>query len=507
MAISRRYLGAFVLLVLSCASLRANAESSWDPRRTWVFVASVMSWKDPALASFTRPRLDADLVAAVIAAGVPAEQVVFLKDQGVTRSAVRAGLAQLAVQAGAGSTFIFYFQGHGLRHRGATVLATYDIDTQTPAQTGLPVDDVAAILERSWKGERLLLFGDSCHSGALGAVARRLATRPGVKAAAITSATASNRSTSFWTFTEALIAAFRGEPILDRDRSGTITFDEVDRFVHDEMKYAEGQLTRAVRSDGFEPGFALRPVSRPAALAKAAGPWQVGDYVQAQDREGGWYGARVVEVKPESWYIHYPGWEPRWDEWVPAGRIRPIRSAALAVGRRYEVEWEKGHWYPASVVRCVEDYFCFVHYSGELGDSDEWVTAARVRTGRAVDFEPGVVPAVAQPVVVGARLAARWNKDWYLATVTERTQDGLWRVRYADNTDGLVLSDELLPLGAAAETASGDRVLASWKGSARLYLGTVLDTEDRAVRIKWDDGSAPSLVPLDRVARIREVRP
>jgi hypothetical protein len=41
---------------------------------------------------------------------------------------------------------------------------------------------------------------------------------------------------------------------------------------------------------------------------------------------GSWYAAEVLQVNGGSSLIHYTGWASSWDEWVPAGRIRPAAT-------------------------------------------------------------------------------------------------------------------------------------------------------------------------------------
>ena len=496
------------LLALFAPALASAADGpAWLPEKTYAFVASVVTWKEPSLGTFTRPRLDNDLVATLKVAGVPAANIQMLKDQQATLKAVRAGLTSMAQKAGEGSTLIFYFQGHGLRRHGKTTLAVYDIDLSDAERTGLTVDEVGDILEKHWKGERVLLFGDCCHSGALGEVAARLAKRAGVKAAALTSSLVSNRSTGHWTYTEALIAAFSGEPILDRDGDGSITFAEVERFVRDEMKYAEGQLSFAQRSGGFEPDFVLRSGVKRASAASAGG-WKVGDYLRAKDHQGKWYGARVIDVAQtkDKWKVHFPGWDAKWDEWLGAERIQPIAPPPLQVGRRYEVEWNQGRWFVATVIKELEGFFWFVHYAGEEGEDDEWVTQDRVRpvSGKAPEF---VALDARQTVKVGDSVAARWKTRWYLATVTARTPEGVWRVHYADGMDGAVVDDELFPvLTREGELSAGDRVLGCWKGKPEMYGGTVVGKDRGGAQVKWDDGSPVSAVVFAQIARVRDAR-
>jgi hypothetical protein len=43
---------------------------------------------------------------------------------------------------------------------------------------------------------------------------------------------------------------------------------------------------------------------------------------------GSWYAAEVLRVSGGLTLIHYTGWASSWDEWVPAGRIRPAGTVS-----------------------------------------------------------------------------------------------------------------------------------------------------------------------------------
>lgn len=436
--------------------------------------------------------------------GVPAANVVFLKDKAETLEAVRRELRALAARAGAGSTLIFYFQGHGLQKDHKTYLACYDVDTNAVERTAFAVDELAALLGAEFKGERLLLLGDCCHSGALASVVKRYEGRP-VRAACLTSSTASNRSTEHWTFTEALIAGFAGDGLLDRNHDGVVTFGELDGYVHDEMKFREGQLTHAVRTTSFEEGFVISSVPKGRALPGVQGPHSVGEYVEACDREGKWYASRVLAAREGKWLVHFLGWDSRWDEWVGAEKLRPSTRGTLELGARYEVEWQKGKWYLGVVMKSEEEFFYFVHYEGELGEDDEWITpdhARRPRHGGKPEFEP-LAP---RPAARGDAVCARWRSAWYLAEMND-VEARLFHVRYADGDEGSVLADELIPIARAGEVAIGDRVLACWNAGPRMLPGTVTAHDGKTCTVKWDDGSPETRVPVAHVARVRAVGP
>lgn len=108
--------------------------------------------------------------------------------------------------------------------------------------------------------------------------------------------------------------------------------------------------------------------------------------------------------------------------------------------------------------------------------------------------EPG------DPLAAGTRVAARWNGDsYYLATVKSREGDN-YRILYDDGTPSDAKPADLIPLARPEELAVGRRVLGSWS-SNRLYPGSIVEIKDAlSVMVKWDDGSATSSVPKNKIA-------
>lgn len=57
------------------------------------------------------------------------------------------------------------------------------------------------------------------------------------------------------------------------------------------------------------------------AQAAAENKFKAGDVVTVE-WHGRWWPATVIEVKPNSWKIHYDGYADSWDEWVGPERIK-----------------------------------------------------------------------------------------------------------------------------------------------------------------------------------------
>jgi hypothetical protein len=227
-----RGLSTSALLLLMAASAAAQGKSLpnpaafwgfqdaapvWEPEKTWVFMVGVLEWKDESIARFPKEnRRDQELAALLSRRGVPAGQILFLEDGEATLARIRKEFP--AFLAKATGTVIVYYAGHGDRDAsGAAAFLPYD--SQGPLeQSGWSVRSIFDDLEKHFKGSRALLLADCCYSGALSTEARKRK----VPALCLASSQSSAESTGNWTFTEGLIAGFRGEGLLDLDGDGKV---------------------------------------------------------------------------------------------------------------------------------------------------------------------------------------------------------------------------------------------------------------------------------------------
>ncbi|TNF26965.1 MAG: hypothetical protein EP329_20250 [Deltaproteobacteria bacterium] len=367
------FLAALALLLsLGGVARAAEAAPTLDPAHTWTVIAGVLKWDLPELPSFSpHHRRDVALDALLAARGVPDAQRTLLLDEAATAKAVKAALKRAAAAARPGDTLIFYFDGHGILHEGREVIfATSDI--QKRVRSGLHLTDLPPLFA-GFRGARVILLADCCHSGGLQQVARALVAK-GIDAVALTSATQSKVSTGNWTFTQALIDCLGGSALCDADADGRVTLDEVRGEASDTMLHREqqkigwldakrlgGLVVATTRHDdpALEPGQARRGEwvvvgyrGRPRAArvlrerdgrllvsvydyadevrlevdatsVKAldlAQGWKVGDELDVA-YEGSAYLARVEQVDGWLCYITYPGYGAEWNEWVGPDRI------------------------------------------------------------------------------------------------------------------------------------------------------------------------------------------
>lgn len=359
-----------LLVTLVLAGPAAARAPGWDPARTWVFAVGLLEWEDSdSFPGFPKEdRRDRQLVKLFRDAGVPADRIVYLEDRAATAARVRSELDALLARTRPGDLLVFYYAGHGYRSEEDGTFYMTPWDTRDDA-TAWSFDSVLEALDRSFRGDRVLAAADCCYSGSLRALTARRRGRPGF--GTLSSSLSRVPSTGNWTFTDALLSGLRGEPAVDADADGAITFDEVGRYMRDEMAFAEDQRGMYGTTPGFAPDTVLALTRRPLRPRE-------GEHVEVRD-SGRWWKARVLEEKDGRLHVRWVGLEGYPDEWVAPDRVRPVEAPrAYAVGSAVEVEWE-GDWWPAVVRGVAEDGLHHVHYEGFDDSWDEWVTAKRMR--------------------------------------------------------------------------------------------------------------------------------
>lgn len=366
---------ALICAVWIAAPVRAGDDLDWDPETTAVFIVGILEWERGDLwSSFPAAmvdRRDQQLADFFRAAGVPDDRLVYLQDAEATKERIEKELTALLDETDEGETVVIYFAGHGYRDddSGETWFACYDAGDEN--ESGWGVREIFDAVENHFGGDRALLLADCCHSGALFDVAKELASDSDVTYGVVTSSYAHNTSTGNWTFTDSLLAGWRGEGAVDLNGDGAVALSEMARFAELELAFLEGQKSMFYAGEDFPRDAALADVESPAAP-------RVGERIEVE-WHGKWYRAKSIAAEGDQLLVHYNGFESDTDEWVSPDRVRPYYPAQFGEGDRVEVEWEKdGKWYPARIERGWYGLHK-VRYDGFDESSDEWVGPGKVR--------------------------------------------------------------------------------------------------------------------------------
>ena len=357
----------FVTLTVLTASSAAKGADEWNPKRTWAFFVCLVEWKDKeTFSSFPKAnRKDTVLRDTLKARGVPADQIVYLQDSAAKTSIVERRFAEFLKKPEPGDWVIVYFEGHGYKSDdGVPYLATYDVDDDIK---GWKFDSIPDAIEQNFKGSHAIIALDNCYSGAMANAVKRRPRR--VSYGVLASSSASQLSTSNWTFTESLISAFNGEAFVDKNRDGSITFAELGKNSEEDMLFGEEQMATIAFTGKFDPQTVL-------GKAETANSARVGERVEAFSANDWWKGF-IIDSRPGQQKIHYYGWEASDDEWIADRNIRQAKTTQFAKGARVEVEWQKD-WYPATVLD-VKGGSHFITYTGYGKEWDEWVSSKRIR--------------------------------------------------------------------------------------------------------------------------------
>jgi len=235
----------------------------------WVFAVGLVEFREAQYNSFPKARRrDSQVAQSFAVHGVPQDHIVFLQDGAATRARVRSSLKGLLSKSQPGDILFFYYSGHGFRDSGELFLVNYDSDFQDP-DTSWSEASIIDEIEADFKGSSAILATEACYSGLVAKQAAARAKR--VAYGVLSSAEADEESTGEWTFSDELLAGLDGNPYLDEDHDGKITFAELGRGVQAAMAYLDDQGSVVATVGGFDADMKISD-ARPRAPKTAGAP-------------------------------------------------------------------------------------------------------------------------------------------------------------------------------------------------------------------------------------------
>lgn len=362
-----------VLFSLACVSAQTTRNplnppnaNVWNPQRTWVFMIGLLEWQDKkTFASFPQKnRRDEVLLDVWRTRGVPENQILYLQDKAATTARIQSEFEKFLSKTKTGDTVFVYYCGHGYKVENVdTLLASYDATNQT----GWKVNAIPEAIDRFFKGDNAFIMLDNCYSGAMAEAVKKRNSK--ISYAVFASSHFNSFSTGNWTFTESLIAAFRGETFVDQNADGKTSLGELAQNSMGDMLFAEEQLAQFAFTGKLNGQFIVAEIKGDFAP-------RLGERIEAFD-QGGWFKAIITEAKGNQFKVHFYGYEYDEDAWVTAKEIRQFTPTSYKVGTKVEAEWFKD-WYPAKILE-VRGGAHLVSYEGFGSESDEWIPSSRVR--------------------------------------------------------------------------------------------------------------------------------
>jgi len=392
-----------VLTLVAFVALSAFVQAAPDlkPAETYVIIAGTLKWQDKKINTFSPTnRKDQELYDTLAKIGVPRDNMLLLLDEKATLDAIQKSVKDIGAKAKPGSTLLFYYCGHGSRlDNGKVALLNYDFNPKkimTPA-------DIGDWIAKEFKGERVFLLADCCMSGSLGECAAKL-DKAKFKALSITSADAGNISTGNWTYTQTLLDALNGDPLLDANGDGDITLEELYIHLTREMKYREMQRC-GVMLLGIPKTFRLASVDKNAKKPVIQSNFGLNDYVWAADK-GVRRAGRIVGQEDKTLLVEFYNYTEKQRVKVEPGNIEKMEFRSYKADEAVMIEWG-GQWWKAKILK-VDSGFHLIRYDGYGAEWDEWVLANRIAVG-----DTGVL----------RKVQVKRNNDWYPATVLKKQDD------------------------------------------------------------------------------------
>jgi hypothetical protein len=343
------------------ARAQANDRGDWQPEKTWVFLVDVLLYQGDEEKDIPRSWLEIPASAVMDqfrTIGVPNEQMMLLQRTAATAANVDRQLGLFLRRTRPGDMLVFYFSGHG----GRNTLSMHD--------RKVPKAGLIHVIETHFRGDRAMLFIDTCYSG--GVVELAAAQRGRISYAALSSTFSQQSASSGCRFLQCMLRGFAGNPVVDLDRDGHVTFNELCRYSERYMAFAAEGKPIFVTTGQFDSQF---------RLAKSTGRLapRVGELVERNDK-GQWHKAEILENSAKGLKIHYTrNTRPDKDEIVSADVLRVPLFDKFRVGQTVQVlSGVDDKWHSARVLDTFENlHLC--RCNDLPPTNDEWYGPSRIR--------------------------------------------------------------------------------------------------------------------------------
>lgn len=363
---------------------------------TYGVVAGVLEWSDKDFPPFEKHnRKDKEFYGLLGSNGAD-KNVKLLIDEEATLKNIKAQIEKALDEAPVGSTFLFYYAGHGVKADNSMIyFANSDINGSDYKSSGFSVSWLGDVIAKKFKGRLVWLMADCCYSGALLDEADKI-NKAGKNVIVLSSASSSNLSTANWTFSQTIIDCFSGLPLADHNNDGFVSLKETADELRNSMKFREHQLS----------GYKIKDIDEGSPISKTNGSLQgqgsseytVGSYCYAL-KGGDWKTVRILDSKNDKLVCEFYDYSDKSIENLSADELKPAYFVNHKTGDKVKVEWES-KWYDAKIINADNDFY-MIKYDGYEDFWNEWVAYERIKTGSEKTAQ------------------VEWQGAWYPAVVHE----------------------------------------------------------------------------------------
>ncbi|NBU35348.1 MAG: hypothetical protein EBS35_02065 [Bacteroidetes bacterium] len=356
----------FLLSALTILSIKGIAQEKLDYARTWVFMVGVLEWADgETFAPFDKVgRVDAKIMKFFEKQGVPANQMLYIKDEEATTNTVREAFVTFLKKAKKDDILFYYYCGHGYKNdAGKVCFANYNGADWT-------IEEIVKTVNENFAGNTALFTADCCNSGGLAKEVQKYKTRNYV---ALNSVVPTDVSTGNWTFSNALLYALEGRNFVDSDNNRMIQLGELSEYIDTEMAIVEGQ-----KASYFVPASMKNWTLSSGVNAKINN--RIGERVMVDYDGTEWLGFIEGVEANKKVKVRFYSYTNNEVDIVEPSKVKPFKCASdFPIGTSvnvYSKSYEK--WYPAVVLKkfsCLH----YIHYSEYGSEWDEWVSVANIK--------------------------------------------------------------------------------------------------------------------------------
>ena len=328
-------------------------------------MVSLARFKGDRLHSFTTDdRLDDRFAELFKERGIPASQIVLLKDEQATTQNVQREFASCLLKSRPGETLFFYFGSHG----------GYDPKTGKFSFCAFN-DDLSFTwalnaIESDFKGTHAFLMTDCCYSGGIVDLAKKRETS--IAYACLSSTYAHQTAWSGWRFMQCLMRGFAGDPVVDLDGNGHVDLDELAAYTAGYMAFAAEGKPMFTTTGDFNPKLRL------ATTKGQKGP-RVGELLEVWSGAK-WAKAEILDARAQQFKIHFTeNTRTANDAWVAQDHLRRFEFKSFPIGAAVDVQDSSDdQWHSAKVLESWESlHLC--RNDDRSSAYDEWFGPSRMR--------------------------------------------------------------------------------------------------------------------------------